>query len=219
MLKCLRLNHQQSSKVFQSCRFNTLCCHTNRTESHTFRSRTASNLGVSSCCVAKCSIQTVSRSTDFAPSLAQERTKYESNALPKNARVVICGGGVMGGKFYSVLFRSVCVKKIDLHENCSRSKNRAQSIHIFSGTTFLNFKFIYCVFSVFFANKPAAVAYHLAQKGLGNDVVLLEQDRFVFLLCFFTPPYNFFDFIDDAFKFLQNWRRYDMAFKWFSWCI
>lgn len=50
---------------------------------------------------------------------AQEVRKYDSNALPRKAKVVICGGGVMG----------------------------------------------------------ASVAYHLALKGLGNDVVLLEQER------------------------------------------
>lgn len=46
---------------------------------------------------------------------------YESNALPRDAKTVICGGGIMG----------------------------------------------------------AAVAYHLALQGLGSDIVLLEQDRFV----------------------------------------
>lgn len=50
-----------------------------------------------------------------------QRSQYESNVLPRNARVVICGGGVMG----------------------------------------------------------ASVAYHLALQGLGTEVVLLEQDRFV----------------------------------------
>lgn len=50
---------------------------------------------------------------------SHERSKYESNALPRKAKVVICGGGVMG----------------------------------------------------------ASVAYHLASKNLGNEVILLEQER------------------------------------------
>lgn len=49
----------------------------------------------------------------------QNSSQYESNSLPKHAKTVICGGGVMG----------------------------------------------------------AAVAYHLAAKGFGSEVVLLEQDR------------------------------------------
>lgn len=34
-------------------------------------------------------------------------------------------------------------------------------------------------FVCFFSRSSAAVAYHLAIQGLGHEVVLLEQDRFV----------------------------------------
>lgn len=101
MFKSLRLNNKQSSKIIHSCSFNTLSCHGNCNESLASRRlRTTTDSKVSGCCVVKRDIQSISCSTNFAPAaVAQERTKYETNTLPKNTRVVICGGGVMGGMF------------------------------------------------------------------------------------------------------------------------
>lgn len=100
MFKSLRLNNKQSSKIFQSCSFNSLTCHGNCIESFSSRLRTTTNPKAFKCCDVKRNIQSISCSANFAPqAVAQERTKYETNTLPKNARVVICGGGVMGGMF------------------------------------------------------------------------------------------------------------------------
>lgn len=100
MLKTLRLNNKQSSKIFiQSCNFNTVTCHGNCTESLASRLRITAHPNVFNCCDVKRNIQSISCLTNFAPAVAQERTKYETNTVPKNARVVICGGGVMGGMF------------------------------------------------------------------------------------------------------------------------
>lgn len=96
MFKSLRLNNQQSSKIFQSCsNFNTLSCYGNCIESLAVRLRIGAK--DSRCYSIKRNIQTTSCSSNFAPAAAQECSKYETNTLPKNARVVICGGGVMGG--------------------------------------------------------------------------------------------------------------------------
>lgn len=97
MFKSLRLNNKQSSKLFQSYSFNTLTCHGNCIESLASRLRTTTNPEFFY--EVKRNIQSISCLTNLAPAVAQERTKYETNTLPKNARVVICGGGVMGGMF------------------------------------------------------------------------------------------------------------------------
>lgn len=101
MFKSLRLNNKESSKIFHSCRFNTLSCHGNCNKSLASRLRTTTDSNVSRCYVVKRNIQNISCLANFAPAVAvtQEQSKYETNALPKNARVVVCGGGVMGGMF------------------------------------------------------------------------------------------------------------------------
>lgn len=95
MFKSLRLNNKQSSKILKSCSYNAFTCHGNCAS----RSRTTTNPNVFKCCEVKRNIHSVSGSANFAAAVEQERTKYEANTLPKNARVVICGGGVMGGMF------------------------------------------------------------------------------------------------------------------------
>lgn len=101
MLKCLYLNHKQCVKVFQTIRFQKF--HTNRNDQSLYAHLTqcipiskSNSLFVES---FRC-IQTTSTANNSV--VAQERSKYESNTLPKETRVVICGGGVIGGDFQSI---------------------------------------------------------------------------------------------------------------------
>lgn len=66
--------------------------------------------------------------------------------------------------------------------------------------------------------RAAAVAYHLALQGYGNEVVLLEQDRYV-LICayiFFRNPEKICSIFIRKLKISwlfspQNWWRNDLA--------
>lgn len=97
MLTCLRLHYTQSTNIFPSSRFKSLSHHIHRYRSHIYFTQNAQNTEFTSL-PKRCIHVTSAPSTSSA--LAQEHSKYESNTLPKNARVVICGGGVMGGKFH-----------------------------------------------------------------------------------------------------------------------
>lgn len=173
MLNCLRLQHKQSTNVFPSIRSKSLgYFHGNRCHSNARFTQNVQNSNITSAsvrCIHSANLPMFSTAT------APERTKYESNILPKNARVVICGGGVMGGMANTLTF---------------------EYSPFFEKKQYSNF-FI-CSF------RLAAVAYHLASQGLGDEVVLLEQDRFVFscfvFFCVFYRFYRFFLFLIQSFR-------------------
>lgn len=145
MLHCLRSHSNCSVNVLNDLRFRYI-----------FKNRLYSNTNIAQKCPKhknQLKYSTIHRRflhlsavpANFITS-SNEPGRYESNAVPRHARIVICGGGAMG----------------------------------------------------------AAVAYHLAEQGLGHETVLLEQDRFV----------NF-DFIEtnDGFQlifFLSNIRRTEL---------
>lgn len=98
MLKCMCWNHKQSTKVL-SARFQAFHHYDRFNHSYAqFNSRFAPKSKHSSAFTAsnRC-IRTTGISSNST--LTQERSKYESNALPKEAKVVVCGGGVIGGKY------------------------------------------------------------------------------------------------------------------------
>lgn len=80
MLKCLRLHQTKSTNVFPSTALFTRNAQNNKVNSSVPR------------CIHSTGVP-VQQSA-----LALERSKYESITLPQSTRVVICGGGVMGGK-------------------------------------------------------------------------------------------------------------------------
>lgn len=97
MLRCLHLHHTQSTKIFPSIRFKSLSHHINRHRSFTFFTKKSQNIEFTSSPKRNIHVTSLISSSTALP---QQQTKYESNTLPKNARVVICGGGVMGGKYF-----------------------------------------------------------------------------------------------------------------------
>lgn len=102
MFKCLRLHQTKSTNVFPSIRFRAFSNCTSRHHLFTHFTRNAQNFKVNSSFIASDkNIHTAAAVPVQQSAVAQENIKYESNTLPKNARVVICGGGVMGGKFTS----------------------------------------------------------------------------------------------------------------------
>lgn len=92
MLKCLRFHQTKSTNVFPSIRFKAFRYCSSRHQSIALFTQNAQNNKVDS------AVQRCIHSTAQQSALAQERSKYESNNLPQSTRVVICGGGVMGGK-------------------------------------------------------------------------------------------------------------------------
>lgn len=93
MLQCLRIHHKQSSKIFRLRAYNENGI---RNYSHTIFAQNARRIESSAeSLVFTRSIHSAGLARNSA--LPQEHSQYESNALPKNARVVICGGGIMGG--------------------------------------------------------------------------------------------------------------------------
>lgn len=97
MLQCLRIHHKQSAKIFRLRAYNQNGI---RNYSLTIFTQNARRIESSAeSLVFKRSIHSTGLAGNSA--LPQERSQYESNTLPKNARVVICGGGIMGGKWLS----------------------------------------------------------------------------------------------------------------------
>lgn len=92
MLQCLRFHHKQSTKLFRTSKFNR---HGVRSYSQALFQQNVIKASVELPILKRCIY-----STGVAENVAaaQEHSQYESNILPKSARVVICGGGVMGGK-------------------------------------------------------------------------------------------------------------------------
>lgn len=98
MLKCLHLHHRQSTNIFQTYKPKIYHQHGNCFHSHALFTRKAPDKHIQTVLLeSKRCIQSTGISSNFT-AVAQERSKYEKNTLPNNARVVICGGGVMGGK-------------------------------------------------------------------------------------------------------------------------
>lgn len=95
MFKCLRWYQTKNANVFPSIRFKAFNNRFSRHHSSKLFTQNAQNKTRVS--TTQRSIYAVGVATQQT-AVAQERSKYESNALPQNARVVICGGGVMGGK-------------------------------------------------------------------------------------------------------------------------
>lgn len=164
MLKCFRLHATQSTNTFPSTRLKSF----RRNESHAILPQNALNTLSNHSSVPKRWIHRTGLPAASA-ALATERTKYESNTLPRNTHVVICGGGVMGGEC-SYCWISFDLFTICLHRICFHS----------APDYFGNFPF----------PLSAAVAYHLAVQGLGHEVVLLEQDRFVLFLQKYSFPFE-----------------------------
>lgn len=94
MLQCLHFHRKQSTLLFRTFRLKAFSQHGIRNYSDailTPRTIAAAEISVSKRCLH-------STSTSGDAAVAQEQSQYESNTLPKSARVVICGGGIMGGK-------------------------------------------------------------------------------------------------------------------------
>lgn len=95
MLKFLHLHHKQSTKVLLSTRFKSWRYLHYVIHAHCKRNAQISSLNTVSPESKHC-IHTAGLPV-HASAVAVERSKYGSNSLPRNARIVICGGGVMGG--------------------------------------------------------------------------------------------------------------------------
>lgn len=94
MLHCLHFYRKPSTQLFRTFRLKAFSEHGIRNYSDAISSRriiSAAEISVLKRCLH-------STSTSGNVAVTQEQSLYESNALPKSARVVICGGGIMGGK-------------------------------------------------------------------------------------------------------------------------
>lgn len=119
MLRCLGLQCNQNLNWNLLLLKSRVCFKLYDSTSKNFYTTDAHNLKYKSTFFIKKQNFHSTVATNAKSIIEQNSGQYESNSLPKHAKTVICGGGVMG----------------------------------------------------------AAVAYHLAAKGFGSEVVLLEQDR------------------------------------------
>lgn len=99
MLKCLRLHQTKSTNVFPSIRYKSFTHRSSQHyQSHALFSRNAQKPKLSPVPLAAQRCFHTAGGPEHQSAVAQERNKYESSTLPQSTRVVICGGGVMGGK-------------------------------------------------------------------------------------------------------------------------